>query len=122
MPKLDMTRARSFSPAVEDYLKAIYRLQSEVGGPVSTNALGGWLGVTAPSASGMLKKLDDLRLVGFVPYPGVRVSEAGRRGAPGGVRAERRAGAVLGQGPRRGRGAGARPLTRAVRGDSGQAG
>ena len=89
MPKLDMTRARSFSPAVEDYLKAIYRLQSEVGGPVSTNALGGWLGVTAPSASGMLKKLDDLRLVVYVPYRGVRLSEAGWRAALGVVRRHR---------------------------------
>jgi DtxR family Mn-dependent transcriptional regulator len=51
-----MTPVRSFSPAVEDYLKAIYRLQGEAGDPVTTNALGGWLGVTAPSASGMLKK------------------------------------------------------------------
>ena len=70
---------RSFSPAVEDYLKAIYRLEGEAGDPVTTNALGGWLGVTAPSATGMLKKLDDLRLVVYVPYRGVRLSEAGRR-------------------------------------------
>ena len=80
MPKSVMTPVRSFSPAVEDYLKAIYRLESEAGNPVTTNALGGWLGVTAPSASGMLKKLDDLRLVVYVPYRGVRLSEpAGER-------------------------------------------
>ena len=61
-----MTPARSFSPAVEDYLKAIYRLEGDAGEPVTTNALRGWLGVTAPSASGMLKKLDDmgLRVIG----------------------------------------------------------
>ena len=81
MPKSGMTPVRSFSPAVEDYLKAIYRLQGEAGDPVTTNALGGWLGVTAPSASGMLKKLDDLGLVAYVPYRGVRLSEAGRRAA-----------------------------------------
>jgi DtxR family Mn-dependent transcriptional regulator len=84
-----MTPVRSFSPAVEDYLKAIYRLQGEVGDPVTTNALGDWLGVTAPSASGMLKKLDDLRLVAYVPYRGVRLSEAGRRAALGVVRRHR---------------------------------
>ena len=40
-----VTPVRSFSPAVEDYLKAIYRLQGEAGDdPVSTDALGGWLG------------------------------------------------------------------------------
>ena len=84
-----MGPARSFSPAVEDYLKAIYRLQAEVGGPVTTNALGRWLGVTASSASGMLKKLDDLRLVVYVPYRGVRLSEAGWRAALGVVRRHR---------------------------------
>ncbi len=84
-----MTPARSFSPAVEDYLKAIYRLESEAGEPVTTNALCGWLGVTAPSASGMLKKLDDLRLVVYVPYRGVHLSEAGRRMALGVIRRHR---------------------------------
>ncbi len=82
-----MAMVRSFSPAVEDYLKAIYRLQSDeagpvtgspvTGSPVTTNALGDWLGVTASSASGMLKKLDDLQLVRYEPYRGVRLSEAG---------------------------------------------
>ena len=80
---------RSFSPAVEDYLKAIYRLQGEAGDPVTTSALGSWLGVTAPSASGMLKKLDDLRLVVYVPYRGVRLTKAGRRAALGVVRRHR---------------------------------
>ncbi len=90
MPKSGMTPVRSFSPAVEDYLKAIYRLQGETGDdPVTTNALGGWLGVTAPSASGMLKKLDDLRLVVYVPYRGVRLTEAGLRAALGVVRRHR---------------------------------
>ena len=84
-----MTPVRSFSPAVEDYLKAIYRLQAEVGDPVTTNALGGWLGVTASSATGMLKKLADLQLVVYVPYRGVRLSEAGRRAALAVVRRHR---------------------------------
>src|ERR1019366_8620128 len=84
-----MTPVRSFSPAVENYLKAIYRLQTEAGSPVTTNALGGWLGVTASSASGMLKKLDDLRLVIYVPSRGVLLSEAGRRAALGVVRRHR---------------------------------
>jgi len=116
-----MGPARSFSAAVEDYLRAIYRLQDETGVPVTTNALGGWLGVTAGSASGMLKKLDDLRLIVYVPYHGVRLNEAGRRAALGVVPAPPagglpgpESGTVLGQGPRRGRGPGARPVTCAV--------
>ena len=84
-----MGPARSFSPAVEDYLKAIYRLQTHTGGPVTTGALGGWLGVTAGSVSGMLRKLDDLRLIVYVPYRGVRLSEAGWRAALGVVRRHR---------------------------------
>lgn len=72
-----MAPVRSFSPAVEDYLKAIYRLQAEIGRPVTTNGLGDWLGVTASSASGMLRKLDDLQLVVYQPYRGVQLSEVG---------------------------------------------
>jgi DtxR family Mn-dependent transcriptional regulator len=83
------THARSFSPAVEDYVKAIYRLEGEASEPVTTNALCSWLGVTAPSASGMLKKLDDLRLVAYVPYRGVHLSEAGRRMALSVIRRHR---------------------------------
>ena len=84
-----MPPARSFSPAVEDYLKAIYRLQAEVADPVTTNALGDWLGVTAASVSGMLKKLDDLRLVADVLYRGVRLSGSCWQAALGVVRLHR---------------------------------
>jgi DtxR family transcriptional regulator, Mn-dependent transcriptional regulator len=76
-----MAVMRSFSAAVEDYLKAIYRLQADVGGPVNTNSLGEWLGVTASSASGMLRKLDDLQLVSYEPYRGVQLSSAGWQAA-----------------------------------------
>jgi DtxR family transcriptional regulator, Mn-dependent transcriptional regulator len=84
-----MAPVRSFSPAVEDYVKAIYRLQTEQDGPVTTNALGDWLGVTPASASGMLKKLADLELVVYQPYHGVRLSEEGWRAALGVVRRHR---------------------------------
>lgn len=92
-----MGPVRSLSPAVEDYLKAIYRLQTETGGPVTTSALGGWLGVTAGSASGMLKKLDDLRLIAYVPYRGVRLNQAGWQAALGVVRRHRLLEAFLAQ-------------------------
>jgi DtxR family Mn-dependent transcriptional regulator len=92
-----MTPVRSFSPAVEDYLKAIYRLQAETAEPVTTNALGGWLGVTASSASGMLRKLNDLGLIVYQPYHGVCLSEAGRRAALAVVRRHRLLEAFLAQ-------------------------
>jgi DtxR family transcriptional regulator, Mn-dependent transcriptional regulator len=67
------------SAAVEDYAKAIYALQQHGPGPVSTNALAERLGVTAASASGMVKKLDDLGLVSHVPYRGVELTREGER-------------------------------------------
>jgi DtxR family transcriptional regulator, Mn-dependent transcriptional regulator len=69
----------SVTAAVEDYAKAIYALEHQAGGPVSTNALAARLGVTAASASNMAKKLDQLGLVEHVPYKGVRLTPSGTR-------------------------------------------
>ena len=76
--------AISVSSAVEDYAKAIYALQnrseSATGrAAVSTNALAERLGVTAASASGMVKRLGELGLVEHEPYRGVTLTEEGRR-------------------------------------------
>jgi DtxR family Mn-dependent transcriptional regulator len=68
-----------FSPAVEDYAKAIYEIGERVGGVVSTNALAERLDVTAASASGMVRKLDELGLVEHVPYKGVQLTAKGVR-------------------------------------------
>lgn len=67
------------STAVEDYAKAIYALETRGGGAVSTNALAERLGVTAGSASAMVRKLDELGLVTHVPYKGVVLTEPGRK-------------------------------------------
>src|SRR6478752_9971042 len=74
-----MAKTDSISAAVEDYAKAIYALQVEAGGPVTNNALAERLGVSAASASNMVKKLDGLGLVEHLPYRGVELTEAGRR-------------------------------------------
>jgi DtxR family Mn-dependent transcriptional regulator len=66
--------------AIEDYAKAIYALERRRGGePVTTNALAERLGVTAASASGMVKRLDELGLVEHRPYRGVSLTEDGTR-------------------------------------------
>jgi DtxR family Mn-dependent transcriptional regulator len=67
------------SSAVQDYAKAIYSLEQrcEKGGAVSTNALAERLGVSAASASSMVKKLDGLGIVEHVPYRGVVLTERG---------------------------------------------
>ncbi len=73
------------TPAVEDYCKAIFTLQSRQwepsheGEPVSTNALAERLGITPGSVSAMLRKLDELGLIVHLPYRGVRLTERGRR-------------------------------------------
>jgi DtxR family Mn-dependent transcriptional regulator len=68
------------SVAVQDYLKAIYTLES-AGERATTSALAQRMGVSAPSATAMTKRLDELGLVERVPHRGVALTDAGRRGA-----------------------------------------
>src|SRR4051795_499421 len=66
------------SSAVQDYAKAIYSLEQRGhGDAVSTNALAERLGVSAASASSMVKRLDGLGLVEHVPYRGVVLTKRG---------------------------------------------
>jgi DtxR family Mn-dependent transcriptional regulator len=67
------------TPAIEDYLKAIYALQ-EAGGPVHTGALGEQLGGLKPgSVTGMLKRLSESGLISHTPYYGVQLTAQGTR-------------------------------------------
>lgn len=69
------------STAVQDYLKGLFALGEGAGtdAAVTTNAIAGHLGVSAASATNMLKKLDGLGLVVHVPYRGVELTEPGRK-------------------------------------------
>ena len=69
------------SSAVQDYLKGLYALGEGAGNlePVSTTAIAGHLGVSAASATNMLKKLDGIGLVKHVPYRGVELTDPGRK-------------------------------------------
>jgi DtxR family transcriptional regulator, Mn-dependent transcriptional regulator len=71
-------RETEFSSAVEDYAKAIYALQEDEG-TVSITAIAQRLNVTPASASGMVRKLDELGLVTHERYHGVRLTESGAR-------------------------------------------
>lgn len=72
----------ALSRAEQDYLKAIYHLQrKEQDSRVGTVALGKWLGVSAASATSMIKKLAEAGLVSHHPYQGVALTEAGERAA-----------------------------------------
>ena len=68
------------SPAVEDYLKAIFVLQNDqedAQAAVSTSSLAERMDVSAASVTNMLKRLDSLNLATYASYKGVRLTEAG---------------------------------------------
>lgn len=75
-----MVVAEKHSRAVEDYLKAVYKLERDVA-PVSTSDLAERLGRSAASVTNMVKSLAEQGLVSHVPYYGVRLSAEGRRAA-----------------------------------------
>src|SRR5712691_6391413 len=70
----------SLTRSVEDYLKAIYRL-SPGGRPASTSEIAHLLELSAPSVSGMVKRLSELGLLEHAPYKGVQLTAEGRRAA-----------------------------------------
>lgn len=74
-------RATGFeiSQAIQDYAKAIYSLAARGERPASTSAIAERLGVSAASASAMVKRLAALGLVSREPYHGVRLTPAGER-------------------------------------------
>ena len=79
---LGMTKyvAADLSRSVEDYLKVIYQL-TEGGIPASTTAIADALDLSAPSVSGMVKRLAEAGLVEHQPYRGVSLTKDGRHGA-----------------------------------------
>lgn len=62
--------------AVEDYLKAIYKLQRE-GAPANTNAIADALGIRAASVTSMLKWLRDEGMAEYTRYRGVYLTDTG---------------------------------------------
>ena len=66
--------------SVEDYLKAIYQLSPE-GRPASTSEIANLLALSAPSVTGMVKRLSEHGLLEHVPYRGVQLTDDGRRAA-----------------------------------------
>lgn len=73
------TPANSIS--VEDYLKAIFRLTGDQRAYATTTALAAELAISAPSVSGMLRKLAANKLIVHSPYNGARLTAEGQRRA-----------------------------------------
>jgi DtxR family Mn-dependent transcriptional regulator len=67
------------SQSIEDYLKAIYKLNEH--GSVSKSDVASRLGVSPASVTNMIKKLAGLGLVEHESYRGVRLTELGKSAA-----------------------------------------
>lgn len=74
---MDREGRSQLTAAMEDYLKAIYRLEQESASPVGTNDLAAAMGVTPASATSMVKALTRLGMADHTPYHGVRLTPAG---------------------------------------------
>ncbi len=66
------------SDHMQDYLKTIYKL-SESGVEVTTSAIAERMDVSAASATNMIKKLAELKLVRHTPYQGVELTPPGKK-------------------------------------------
>ena len=64
----------------ENYLKSIYHL-SEISNPVQTNAIAEKMNTKAASVTDMLRKLADKKLVDYMKYQGVSLTEFGKSAA-----------------------------------------
>jgi DtxR family Mn-dependent transcriptional regulator len=64
------------TPAMEDYLKAIYRIEHD-GHAVTTQRLADDLDISGASVSNMVKRLNDLNLLVHSPYRGVSLTQTG---------------------------------------------
>ncbi|NGP75499.1 metal-dependent transcriptional regulator [Balneolaceae bacterium YR4-1] len=66
------------SQSVEDYLKAIYKLETKEKG-ASTTRIAEALDVSSASATNMVKRLSDMGLVKYKSYKGANLTESGRK-------------------------------------------
>ena len=68
-----------YTLAEENYLKAIFHLQQEGKGEVATNAIAETLKTKASSATDMVQKLADKKLLQYRKYKGARLSKEGEK-------------------------------------------
>jgi DtxR family Mn-dependent transcriptional regulator len=69
----------SRSQSIEDYLKAIYKIQSVQDGGVSTTDLAREMGVANASVTNMLKRLSKLGMVDYQSYYGTTLTKSGEK-------------------------------------------
>lgn len=67
------------TPSIEDYLKTIYKLETDGDGPpVSSGAIADAMQVAPASASNMVRRLADLGFIDYEAYAGATLTEPGR--------------------------------------------
>jgi DtxR family transcriptional regulator, Mn-dependent transcriptional regulator len=74
-----VSAAPQVSDAVQDYAKAIYSLEARSDEAVPTSAIAERMGVSAASASAMVKRLSEQGLLTHAPYRGVELTAEGRQ-------------------------------------------
>ena len=65
--------------AIEDYLKAIWKLGHEGGGTVAAGDIASHLRISAPSVTGMVQKMKGMGLLHYARYGGVRLTPKGKK-------------------------------------------
>lgn len=78
-----------YSDSEENYLKAIFHLERFAEEGVSTNAIAEQLQTKASSVTDMLKKLADKKLVNYIKYQGVTLTNQGKKTAAAIIRKHR---------------------------------
>ena len=78
-----------FTLSEENYLKAIYHLESDSNKGISTNAIAKSLETKASSVTDMVKKLSEKEVVIYKKYQGVTLTELGKKTAANIVRKHR---------------------------------
>ena len=73
----------------ENYLKAIFQLQEDEKGKISTNSIAERLSTTPATVSDMLQKLSAKKMVNYLKYYGVSLTASGKKKAVNVVRKHR---------------------------------
>lgn len=69
---------KGITGSVQDYLKTIYKLETEHG-EANTSDIAAELDISSASVTGMLKRLATMRLVNYSSYKGVTLTDEGRK-------------------------------------------
>ena len=78
-----------FSLAEENYLKAIYHLESKLKGAVSTNAIAEAMDTKPSSVTDMVQKLAEKKVLSYVKYKGTSLTDKGKTSAANVIRKHR---------------------------------